>query len=120
MPRSTSSTARCCSPKRASIHVVRGEDALAAFDRGGLEVLGATIAEFEAALKRENHTLKRALTDPTLLSGIGNAYSDEILHRARLSPLKLTSHLDPPDAARLFEAVQSVLTEWTDRQPTET
>jgi len=106
--------------KRASIHVVRGEEALGAFDRGGLEVLGAALADFEAALKRENHTLKRALTDPTLLSGIGNAYSDEILHRARLSPLKLTSRLDGEETARLLAAVQAVLTEWTDRLRTET
>jgi formamidopyrimidine-DNA glycosylase len=106
--------------KRASMHLVRGEMALEAFDRGGLEVLGATLEQFEEALKRENHTLKRALTDPTLLSGIGNAYSDEILHRARLSPLKLTSRLDPAETKRLFEAVQAVLEEWTDRLREET
>ncbi|MCW8138548.1 MAG: formamidopyrimidine-DNA glycosylase [Planctomycetota bacterium] len=101
--------------KRASIHLVRGEGALAEFDRGGLEVLDATLAEFQAALTRENHTIKRALTDPTILSGIGNAYSDEILHRARLSPVKLTSRLTPDEVEALFAAVTGVLREWTDR-----
>src|SRR6476619_2426808 len=103
------------SKRRASIHLVQGADALAQFDRGGLEPLDAPRDAFAERLARENHTLKRALTDPTLLSGIGNAYSDEILHRARLSPLKLTSRLDPSDAARLLEAVEAVLTEGTDR-----
>jgi formamidopyrimidine-DNA glycosylase len=101
--------------KRASLHVVRGQESLATFDPGGIEVLDASRADFEAALVRENHTLKRALTDPTLLSGIGNAYSDEILHRARLSPLKLTRRLDAAEIDRLFEATRSVLTGWTDR-----
>ena len=88
------------SKKRASLHLVRGRAALAAFDRGGLEVLQAAPAEFDAALRRENHTLKRALTDPRILSGIGNAYSDEILHRARLSPFKQTAALAPDEMAR--------------------
>jgi formamidopyrimidine-DNA glycosylase len=101
--------------KRASIHVVRGEKELAKFDPGGLEVLGATKAELAGALAKENHTLKRSLTDPHLLSGIGNAYSDEILHRARLSPLKLTSKLEATEIGRLHKAIKEVLTEWTDR-----
>ena len=98
--------------RRASLHVVRGERSLAAHDRGGIEVFECTRDEFEAALARENHTLKRALTDPRLFSGIGNAYSDEILHRARLSPLQWTSRLDADEHARLFEATRSVLGEW--------
>jgi formamidopyrimidine-DNA glycosylase len=101
--------------RRASIHVVRGGDALAAFDRGGLEPLGATRAEFAERLARENHTLKRSLTDPRLFSGIGNAYSDEILHRARLSPLRLTSRLSEEEVTRLHEATRATLAEWTDR-----
>jgi formamidopyrimidine-DNA glycosylase len=101
--------------RRAALHLVRGEAALAALDRGGLEPLGATREAFEAALRRENHTLKRALTDPSLFSGIGNAYSDEILHRARLSPVKLTSRLDADEVARLHAATQEVLSEWTAR-----
>lgn len=103
------------SKRRASIHVVRGEAALAAFERGGLEVLGATLPEFTARLRSENHTLKRSLTDPRLMSGIGNAYSDEILHRAKLSPLMLTSRIDDEQVAQLFEAMRSTLVEWTDR-----
>ncbi|MBI1810233.1 MAG: formamidopyrimidine-DNA glycosylase [Gemmatimonadetes bacterium] len=105
--------------KRASMHVCAGEDALRAFDRGGLEVLDAPFEAFDARLRSENHTLKRALTDPRLFSGIGNAYSDEILHRARLSPLQLTSKLDGPSSQRLFEAVRASLTEWTARLRTE-
>ena len=101
--------------RRAALHLVRGEAALAALDRGGLEPLGASREDFEAALRRGNHTLKRALTDPALFSGIGNAYSDEILHRARLSPVKLTSRLDADEVARLHAATQEILTEWTDR-----
>jgi formamidopyrimidine-DNA glycosylase len=101
--------------KRASLHVVRGEAALAEHDPGGLDVLAATPAQFAAALRRENHTVKRSLTDPTLFSGIGNAYSDEILHRARLSPLTLTQKLSDAETARLFDAVRDVLREWTDR-----
>ena len=99
--------------KRASLHLVRGRDALAAFDRGGLEVEGASAAAFAAALRRENRTVKRALCDPTLFSGIGNAYSDEILHRARLSPVVLTSRLTDDEVERLRAAVLSVFAHWT-------
>ena len=101
--------------KRASLHVVAGAAALSAFDRGGLEVLTADRAAFAEALARENHTLKRALTDPRLFSGIGNAYSDEILHRARLSPFQQTAQMDEPEVARLHAAARVVLTEWTAR-----
>jgi formamidopyrimidine-DNA glycosylase len=101
--------------KRASLHLVRGEAALALHDPGGLEMLDADAAAFRTALLRENHTLKRALTDPRLFSGIGNAYSDEILHRARLSPLALTQRLSEPDIARLFHATRQTLLEWTER-----
>jgi formamidopyrimidine-DNA glycosylase len=103
------------SRRRASLHLVAGESELAAFARGGLEPLDATDAEFIARLRLENHTLKRALTDPRLFSGIGNAYSDEILHRARLSPLQLTSRISDQEAARLHGATRTVLLEWTDR-----
>ena len=103
------------SKRRASIHVVQGDDALRQFDRGGLELLDATREAFAERLARENHTLKRALTDPRLFSGIGNAYSDEILHRARLSPLKLTSRLSDEEMTRLFDATNATLLEWTDR-----
>jgi formamidopyrimidine-DNA glycosylase len=108
------------SKRRAALHLVRGEAALAALDRGGLEPLGADLPAFRAALLRGNHTLKRALTDPSLFSGIGNAYSDEILHRARLSPVKLTSRLDDEEIARLHAATRTVLSEWTERLRRET
>jgi len=101
--------------RRASLYVVRGRDALAEHDRGGLEIAGATAEQFRAALTRGNHTLKRAMTDPTMLSGIGNAYSDEILHRARLSPITLTSKVSDEEYARLFDATRAVLAEWTAR-----
>jgi formamidopyrimidine-DNA glycosylase len=101
--------------RRASIHLVRGADAVTPFERGGLEPLEATRVAFAERLARENHTLKRSLTDPRLFSGIGNAYSDEILHRARLSPLKLTSRLTEDEATRLYDATRATLTEWTDR-----
>ena len=101
--------------RRASLDVVRGEAELAKHQPGGLEVLEADLMVFRAALKRENHTLKRALTDPRLFSGIGNSYSDEILHRARLSPLALTTRLTDAESSRLFEATQATLTEWTER-----
>ena len=101
--------------KRASIHLVQGEAALATFDRGGLEIFGATFDEFARVLRSENHTLKRALTDPRLLSAVGNAYSDEILHRAKLSPLRLTQKLDDEELRRLWEATREVLEEWTAR-----
>ena len=105
--------------RRASLHVVRGREALRQFDRGGLEVLDATRAQFAERLARENHTLKRSLTDPSLFSGIGNAYSDEILHRARLSPLKLTSRLSDEEIARLFDATRDTLVDWTARMRAE-
>ena len=101
--------------RRASLHAVRGRDGLVEHERGGLEVLEATLAEFMERIRSENHTIKRALTDPRLLSGIGNAYSDEILHRARLSPARLTSRLGDEELATLYGAVRTVLTEWTDR-----
>ncbi len=103
------------SKKRAAIHVVRGAVALARHDPGGLELLEADVDAFAAVLRRENHTLKRSLTDPRLFSGIGNAYSDEILHRARLSPLKLTRRMDDGEVATLFDAARQVLDEWTTR-----
>jgi formamidopyrimidine-DNA glycosylase len=105
--------------KRARLHVVRGEDGLADHDPGGIEVLDADLDSFRGALTRENHTIKRALTDPRLLSGIGNAYSDEILHRARMSPFKQTSRMDEDEFARLFYATDAVLREWTERLRTE-
>jgi formamidopyrimidine-DNA glycosylase len=108
------------SKKRASLHVVQGENALAAFDRGALEVLESSLDQFRYALIRENHTLKRSLTDPRLFSGIGNAYSDEILHRARLSPMKLTSKLSAAEIERLHAAVKTTLTEWIERLRVET
>ena len=101
--------------KRASLYVVRGHAGLAAHQPGGIELDRVDAGEFEAALKRRNHTLKRALTDPRLISGIGNAYSDEILHRARLSPVTLTSRLTSAESARLFSATRLVLTEWLER-----
>jgi len=101
--------------KRASLHVVQGKSALAQFDRGGLEPLAATLEQFRAALMRENHTLKRALADPRLFSGIGNAYSDEILFAAKLSPVTLTSRLSEAEIASLFAAVQSTLQHWTEK-----
>ena len=103
------------SKKRASLHVVEGRAGLAEFDRGGLEVEGASSAAFAARLRQENRTLKRALTDPTRFSGIGNAYSDEILHRARLSPVQWTSRLGDDEVERLRVATVAVLGEWTER-----
>ena len=101
--------------RRASMHLVRGEEGLREFDRGGLEVLDAALAEFSARLRSENHTLKRALADPRLFSGIGNAYSDEILHRARLSPVMLTRRIRDEEIERLFDATKATLSEWTSR-----
>ncbi len=103
------------SKRRASLHLVRGEGALGEFDRGGLEPLETTPEAFAERLRSESHTLKRTLTDPRLFSGIGNAYSDEILHRARLSPLTLTRRLTDDEIARLYAATQDTLTEWTAR-----
>jgi formamidopyrimidine-DNA glycosylase len=107
------------SKKRASLHVVLGEDGLRSLDPGGLEVLNAAPEEFAAALLSANHTLKRALTDPRLFSGIGNAYSDEILWEAKLSPLALTQKLTVPEIKRLYEAIRTSLTHWTDRLRTD-
>ncbi len=103
------------SQRRAALHLVKGEAGLRAIDPGGQEVLGGRFEDFAAALVRENHTLKRSLTDPHLFSGIGNAYSDEILHRAQLSPVALTQKLKPEEIPRLHEAVIATLTDWTDR-----
>ena len=103
------------SKRRASLWLVRGAQSLEQFERGGLEVLDADLAHFTERLIQENHTLKRSLTDPRLFSGIGNAYSDEILHRARLSPVKHTRRLNEEEIARLFDATRTTLTEWTER-----
>ena len=101
--------------RRASLHLIEGEDGLSKLDAGGIEPLECSAMDFAAALTRENHTLKRALTDPHIFSGIGNAYSDEILHAARLSPLTLTSRMKADEIARLHEAVRSTLALWTAR-----
>jgi formamidopyrimidine-DNA glycosylase len=106
--------------RQASLYVVQGREALARHNPGGLEVMSTDLATFIEALKRENHTLKRVLTDPHVFSGIGNAYSDEILHAARLSPFKQTSGLTDEEAARLFDATRSVLSSWIDRLQSET
>ncbi|HSB53129.1 MAG TPA: DNA-formamidopyrimidine glycosylase family protein [Gemmatimonadales bacterium] len=106
--------------RRASLHLVQGREHLAPFTRGGLDVESSTLAEFAAALRRENHTLKRALTDPRILDGIGNAYSDELLHRAGLSPLSLTSRLGDEEMERLWLAAKTTLAEWTARLIAET
>ena len=108
------------SKRQASLHVVQGGDALARHDPGGLEVTDADLPAFAEALRRNNHTLKRALTDPELFSGIGNAYSDEILHAARLSPFKQTATMTDEDIRRLFDAVRITLTQWTARLQRET
>lgn len=103
------------SKKRASLHALHGERVLGAIDPGGINVLSCSLHDFRKTLRRENHTLKRCLTDPHLISGIGNAYSDEILHRARLSPLKLTSRLTDDEVQGLLEAARATLAEWTQR-----
>jgi formamidopyrimidine-DNA glycosylase len=103
------------SKRRAAIHLVRGAAALAAHDPGGLELFETDLPAFRAALTRESHTLKRALTDPRILSGVGNAYSDEILHRARLSPVRMTRQLSEDETARLFEAARATLADWVTR-----
>lgn len=118
-PRGTLALTEAGSKRRASLHLVRGAAALAAFDPGGLDVHGTDVATFATRLRHENHTLKRALTDPHILSGIGNAYSDEILHRAQLSPLALTSKVSDAEMNRLYEATRTVLAEWTARLRTE-
>ncbi len=101
--------------KRASLHIVAGREALAEFDRGGLDVFGASLAEFSERLRSERHTVKRSLTDPTLFDGIGNAYSDEILHAAKLSPFRLTSALTDAEVAALHRACTTMLNLWTQR-----
>jgi formamidopyrimidine-DNA glycosylase len=103
------------SKRRASLHLLAGRAALEAIDPGGIDVLACDIDAFARQLQAENHTLKRSLTNPRLFSGIGNAYSDEILHRARLSPVKLSRSLTPTESQRLFDATRAVLTEWTER-----
>jgi formamidopyrimidine-DNA glycosylase len=114
-PRGTLFFTEVSSKKRASMQLVLGDAALHALDPGGLEPLDATLEQFHEALTRESHTVKRALTDPHLFSGIGNAYSDEILHAAKLSPLKLSRSLTDAEFLRLFEVTRSTLTSWTDR-----
>jgi formamidopyrimidine-DNA glycosylase len=106
--------------RQASLHVVQGREVLARHNPGGLEVLTADLETFDSALRRENHTLKRSLTDPHVFSGIGNAYSDEILHAAKLSPFKQTSSLTEEEASRLFAATKSVLSAWIERLQAET
>jgi formamidopyrimidine-DNA glycosylase len=101
--------------RRASLHVLSGDEALRAIDPGGIDVFASTFTSFRAALSAENRTLKRALTDPRLLSGIGNAYSDEILHAAQLSPIALTQNLQPQEWDRLFDATRNTLRHWIDR-----
>jgi formamidopyrimidine-DNA glycosylase len=114
-PNGTLVLTEASSKKRASLHLVRGLEALRALDPGGIEPLGSKVDAFGAALRRENHTVKRSLTDPHLFSGIGNAYSDEILWRARMSPVRLTSALTDEEVARLHGATQATLREWTER-----
>ena len=111
-PNGTLTLTEAGTKKRAALHLVQGEDALRAIDRGGLEVLDCTLESFAQALTRSNHTLKRALTDPRLFSGIGNAYSDEILHAAKLSPVALTQRLSKEEIARLHRATQESLKHW--------
>lgn len=114
-PRGTLILTEAGTKRRASLHLVAGDVGLRAHDPGGIDVLTCTLAEFTAALQRETHTLKRALTDPRLFSGIGNAYSDEILHAARLSPVQLTQKLDADEIARLHRATRETLIAWTER-----
>ncbi len=114
-PKGTLVLTEASTKKRATLHLVRGEEALVEHDRGGLEVLECNAEAFVARLTARNHTLKRALTDPTLFSGIGNAYSDEILHRARLSPIALTQKLSAKEAESLFRATVLTLIDWTER-----
>ena len=119
-PSGTLSLTEAGTTRRAAIHLAVGRPALAGFDRGGLDALRCTHPEFSARLRSENHTLKRALTDPRLFNGIGNAYSDEILHRARLSPLLLTSRIDEAQVTALHDAVRATIGEWTERLRAET
>ena len=119
-PKGTLLLTEASSKKRASLHLVHGRDALAPFARGGLEPMDATAAAFKAALQRERHTLKRALTDPRIFAGIGNAYSDEILHRAKMSPVVRTDRLSDDEIEHLRTTTQLVLREWTERLRAET
>ncbi len=114
-PQGTLMLTEAGSKHRASLHVVRGEEGLQAHKPGGIDVFQSSLDDFAAALRRENHTLKRTLTDPNVFDGIGNAYSDEILHRARLSPFIQTKKIDDTDVARLFDATRQVLQEWINR-----
>jgi formamidopyrimidine-DNA glycosylase len=114
-PNGTLILTEASSRKRAAIHLVRGREALETHDAGGIDVLAADLGAFRAALVRESHTLKRSLTDPRLFSGIGNAYSDEILHRARLSPVRLTRQLSDEEITRLYAATQATLRDWIAR-----
>src|SRR5687768_6199893 len=115
LPDATLMLTEASTKKRASIHLVRGEAALEPFKRGGVEPLECTLEQFRDVIRVENHTIKRTLTDPYLFSGIGNAYSDEILHRAKMSPVRLTQKMDDAEIERLFRATRDVLTEFTDR-----
>ena len=114
-PSGTLTLTEAGSKKRASLHLAQGAASLTSFERGGVEPLEVSLDEFSGRLRSENHTVKRSLTDPRLFSGIGNAYSDEILHRARLSPVKLTSRLTDEEIARLHASTQTVLREWVER-----
>jgi formamidopyrimidine-DNA glycosylase len=114
-PSGTAILTEAGSRRQASIHLLQGAAAVNAMDPGGLEIAGATLDDFASRLRTENHTLKRALTDPHIFSGIGNAYSDEILHAARMSPMKLTSALSDEEVDRLFSATRNILAHWTER-----
>jgi len=114
-PNGTLTLTEAGTKRRASLHLVRGVAGLSEFARGGLEVLETTLDQFAERLRSESHTVKRSLTDPRLFSGVGNAYSDEILHRARLSPVKLTRRLTDEEIATLYEATRTTLVEWTER-----
>jgi len=114
-PNGTLTLTEAGTKRRASLHLVRGAAGLSDFARGGLEVLETTLDQFAERLRSESHTVKRSLTDPRLFSGVGNAYSDEILHRARLSPVKLTRRLTDEEIATLYEATRTTLVEWTER-----
>jgi formamidopyrimidine-DNA glycosylase len=119
-PNGTLILTEASSKKRASLHLVRGEEGVRALDPGGIEPLSSDRVAFAAALRRENHTVKRSLTDPHLFSGIGNAYSDEILWRAKMSPVRMTSAMTDEEIARLHAAAQATLRDWTERLSRET
>src|SRR5438309_1074847 len=118
-PTGTLTLTEAGSKRRASLYAVRGEDGLRSMDPGGIEIFSSDVDAFRAAVSHENRTLKRALTDPRLISGVGNAYSDEILHAAQLSPITLTSKLKPDEWKRLFAAARHTLEHWVDRLQTE-